>query len=428
MSELAASLRMRFQRRPALLLLVANVLAQSLSVLLAPVLTRLYSPAEFGVMGAVAALVMVFMPMTTGRLELAVARAPDEREAVDRLCLCLVVIVAMATLFGALTWWAVRQGQPAGLSVLGAWWYFVPLGLAFSGVYEVLAMEVSRRKLFEALSVSKLNQAVTGVGAQIALGLAGAGPVGLLLGFLLNQGAGIGKLARQLWRRGTQRTLPGVRQLAGIARRERRCMLLGSWSASLGIATRWSLPFVLAVWWDPVVGGYVFLAERLVGRPLLLVSTSLVPVFVSQVGQSLNGDRAGILPAFRRAVAGQAALAAAWAAAVTIAAPWVVAPVFGAAWAAAVPFIQAMAWVIAPTAALSAVSHILQLGERQGLDSVLSVVRAAATAAVVLIGHQQSLGAAPMLQILAAVHLVLGAVTFGIYLHAAIAMSRGARP
>src|SRR5215471_4080752 len=117
------------QQRPALMLLVANLGAQSISVVLSPLLSRIYSPQQFGLLGALTAVIMVGVPLTTGRYELALPRAKTEREAYAVILVCCAVIAFMTAVFGATAFMLTRSSGPAWTTPLREYWYFVPVCL-----------------------------------------------------------------------------------------------------------------------------------------------------------------------------------------------------------------------------------------------------------------------------------------------------------
>lgn len=409
--------------RPALLLLLANLLAQSISIGLSPVLTRIYTPADFGVFGAIAAIVTILTPLTNGRFELAIPRARSDHESLTLLYLCASTIGVMSMVFGGLMLGVTVVSTNPTVGLIRSYWYFVPLGLACTALYETLAMEASRRQEFYPLASSKLRQALSGVGSQIALGFAGAGAAGLLIGFIVNQAAGLTHLVKAFvlssYARGTVR----FAEVRAAAVRERRYPCYTSWSASLDQAAKWSLPLALSILWDPVIGGYAFLAERLVGRPLMLLSTSLLPVFVAQVSRALRENREQIVPAFNSAVKRQVLVSVIWTGCVVALAPLIVPPVFGEGWANSVPYIQAMALVVGPSSALHSVAHVVQMAGRQRLESSLVVFKLSAIVGVIYVGNRSSFSAVTVLLLLAAIQFCLSINTFFVYRRAARSMA-----
>ena len=76
----------------------------------------------------------------------------------------------------------------------------IPLGQFGGGAAYALANWAVRTKSFGDIAAMRLTQSVSLVAVQIALGLAGAGAPGLLVGDVAGRVSGSGRLARAAWR------------------------------------------------------------------------------------------------------------------------------------------------------------------------------------------------------------------------------------
>ena len=413
------------ERRPALTLFAGNVIAQSIGVALAPLLSRLYSPDDFGVLGALNALVMVSLPLVSLRYELGIPRAASERESLALLGVCGVAIAGMSALLG-LGCWGFGASSFAKQSALGGVIYFVPIVAFASAAFDVLAMEASRRGAHGLLARSKLSQSALGVGSQLVLGTLHFGALGLVVGFLVNQAAGITRLFRQLVLRH-----PAIAQLTGsdlraAAHQHRAYPLYTSWSSALDSASRWSLQLAISVFWDPTVGGFIFLAERVIGRPLLLVSTSLLPVFVGDFGRALHGAPQQLRAIFFGTLWRQTLISLVWTLCVVVLAPLTFGPLFGARWQPSVVYVQVMSLAIAPSAAIFPVGYTLQLLGRQRMESLM-VASKILLVTVALAGcYWLQTSALIALAVFAALQFLHALVRVALYAHAVTKLSSSA--
>ena len=74
--------------------------------------------------------------------------------------------------------------------------YLIPIGVLFGGSYRIIINWAYRNKDFKSISKTKLTQSIVGNGTKIGLGMFGIGPIGLILGQIFKEGAGIGTLSR----------------------------------------------------------------------------------------------------------------------------------------------------------------------------------------------------------------------------------------
>lgn len=351
--------------RSALLLLAGTVLGQAFSVLAAPLLTRLFTPEQFGVLATFSALLMLGLSFTSLRYNVALSSGVSDAESFQLLRLCLRVMVVTTAVVGLGAW--VMNEFAGERLVLGDIWWALPLGFAGLGAFDILCSEASRQRRYGDLAVTKIWQGLTGPLSQIALGLAGAGAVGLVIGYLAGQMAGVVRLYRALLPAHGGRGVPAFASLRALASKYREHPQFSSWAGMLGSASQGHL-LVLAMgaFYGPQYAGYCLLVDRIVGRPLLMVSSSLLHVFLGELaairrdgGEPLSGLFAGTL-------AKQLAVSLPWVALCAFAAPWVVGPIFGAAWVDAAPLIQVLALAFVPQAAVHAVAYTLQsLGRPQ---------------------------------------------------------------
>ncbi len=404
------------------MLLVANVTAQAVSVGLSPILSRIYSPGDFGMLGALTALIMICVPVTSWRYELAVLNAADDREAFEVLAVCAVAIVAMTGVFAALALFAQRVSPTTWAAGLGSYWYFLPICLGAVAFYEVLVMEASRARAMEPLASSKIMQAVAGVGGQIVFGVLGFGTLGLLLGFLINQAAGVTRLFRELVLGNPAKGAISWQRLRAVAAKHSQFPVYASWSSALDASTRWALQLAISTFWDPKVGGFIFLSDRIVGRPLYLMSTSLLPVYMGDLSHALRHDPKKVAAVFRDTLSKQTRFSLVWTAGVVAVAPWLITPVFGAEWSGAVRYVQLMALALAPTTTLHAVVHTLQLAGRQRQQSVLILSQSLVIVGALLVCHAGAIDALTTLSLFALIQFAFAAITYVLFRRAVAEM------
>jgi len=112
--------------------------AQVLTVLAAPLLTRLYSPEDFGLLAVYASMLALIGVISSLRYELAIPLPEDDGEAANVAALSLILVGLSALLTGALVW----QLGPAiadllGVPALAGYLWLLPVAVLLSGAYQV---------------------------------------------------------------------------------------------------------------------------------------------------------------------------------------------------------------------------------------------------------------------------------------------------
>jgi len=371
----------------ALQLLLGAILGQGVTVLVSPLLTRLFSPQEFGVLGAFTAIMTIFASLTTLRYELAFPTLKSDTEAFHLLVLCGISIAAMTVGTFAVTALLVHSGVSES-PWLKAYWVMIPLGLACVGGYNVLASEAVRLGRYGLMASTRIWQGLTSASMQVGAGLLAVGPLGLLLGYVVGQSGGmlsIWRTLRQVHRPHHRVDLAASRELAS---RYRSLPLFSSWAGVLDAAGNGHLlTLMMGALYGVEIVGYIFLAERIIGRPLMMTANSLLSVYVGEVSRLRHTQPAGIRRVFRSVLLRQSAITLAWVAVVVLVLPYAVEPLFGASWGGATPILQLMAIACVPQSIMQSVGNTLAMLDRQSLAAAWSVARVIAIALAIYLPH-----------------------------------------
>ena len=315
--------------RAVLTLLAGGALAQVLPLALGPWLTRLYSPAEFGIYHVFAAVAATLAVVACARYEFALPLAADEAEADALRVLSLWLLAgstALAAFVGVLWAWV----------VVAAWPLWLPVAVLVLGALSLATLLATRAQRFKALAAARVVQHG---GAALAQGLAGvaqAGVAGLIAAPLV---AALAALALLRLRAAGWLRVPRA-QLLGAARKHRDFPLLNTPHAFAGtLVDALSLSLVAASQ-GIAAAGLWGLAMRYLKAPATLiggaVSQALYPRLTGQGVALGRGD-------VRRTMATLAALSAPLVLLLWALGPWAFERAFGAAWRDAGDLARALA-------------------------------------------------------------------------------------
>ena len=396
--RLPASLRARLRRMRdhadrrsfswhVAVMLTGTVAGQAVSILLSPVLTRIFSPAEFGYLSVYSALLLIFGGIGSLGLDLAIPISLEETECANLLGLCGLSLIATTLAITAITYAIPAETlRQLSLGPVASYRYLLPLGFACLGGYYILTAVATRASAFKEIARTRISQGLSGPLSQIALGLLGFGTPGLVIGFVIGQSSGTFLLLSRcvLQRRDWMHVMswPGI---VSVARRYIGFPLFASWSRALDAAGSGMIMFVLfTACYSSRIAGFMFLSERVIWRPLLLVSSSLLQVFTGEAGKSVSQDPAQLRRRFYQVVPRQFLLVSAWMLLANLLAGWAFPLLFGAEWANAIPYLRAMSVAYWLQASLHPVSTTLQMLEYQLVAALWQVGRLTLVVAGVL--------------------------------------------
>ena len=274
-------------------LVSATAVGQAILLLATPLITRLYTPEQLGLLAIFMAIMAVIVVVSSLRYELAIPLPSNDGSARQVLFVAISFNWACALL--SLLAVAFFHNDIAKLSKapeLSQLLWLLPIGVLLGGGYKSFNYWAIRKKKYAQIGRTKVLQSVANVATQIAAGIAGLGAFGLILGQLIGQTAGVIRLAT-----GTRmRAKYSVASLRSI----RTKVMLRRYSnfpkydtpAALVDVLSVQLPNLLLVsLFSPAVGGLYVLAERVLSAPMGLVAQAVGQVLFGNCRESLkNGS------------------------------------------------------------------------------------------------------------------------------------------
>lgn len=267
--------------RSVLTLMTGTGLAQLLPILLSPVLTRLYTPQEFGVFALYGSICAILAVLVTGKYELAIVVPRHDSEAINLVAVTMLLsLVVSLVLLGVILLWDEPIISVLGQPEMRLWLYVVPFATWILGGYYALNYWANRRSRYKHMAVSRVLQSGGGSAIQLAAGMSKVGMLGLILGQLLGQLVSTLYLAKSLPRdeRGLFRRI-SLKRMKCVARRHigyPKFMVPGQ-VMSVG-ATEMPL-LLLSVFFGAGVAGFYSLAQRVMAAPLSLVANAIGDVY-----------------------------------------------------------------------------------------------------------------------------------------------------
>ena len=358
------------------LLTGGTLVGQGLFVLLSPLLSRLYSPAAFGIMGVFVSTVGVLASVATLRYELAIPLPSADKEAWLLVWSGALTTGVFGVFLSLLSFWigprylACFNIHFENVEQQHIFLLTLPLGVGILGIYQILTYWLIRYKRYRALAGSKVAIGGVTVGSQLGLGLLDSGGWGLVVGWILGRIAaiGVGMMAERpegvLWPRDAP-FFPGVNALLREMRRFVRFPLL-SMPASLMNAMGVELPLLMsASLFGPEVAGWFAFARRIVYGPMSLIGRSVSQVYVGSLCEAIGSCDQSALRLFDSISRRLFLLAVVPFGLLGLLAPWLFRWIFGPAWHVSGVLIQYLAPAYLVHFVVVPLSQTLNLLERQ---------------------------------------------------------------
>lgn len=375
MLRLVAAIQANEFGRKVLILMSGTALGQMAAALLSPVLTRLYSPEDFGKLSILMMVVAVLSVFTTLSFEFAIPVPPKDGDARALVGLALsltisvsavvaVVIVSFPQLLNALH-------LDSTLETL-----LIPISLAFAGGFAILNYWSIRQSAFHAISISKGVLGFSIVGIQILLGLVLANTSwGLLAGYVLGQFVALTCLFLLSKARPNFAAL-SLQGLYNTATQYRRFALVGTPAELTNRIGAQAPIFLIAQFYTPVEVGWLALTNRILQAPVMLISQSVAQAYTNEFSKLLReSDYGKMLPLFWRITHSQLIIAVVLFLPIGLISPFIFPTLFGSEWAVSGWFAAALAAAFAIQYVANCTGDTPYLIERQDLQMAREVVR-----------------------------------------------------
>lgn len=354
--------------RNVLTLMTGTTLAQAIPIAAMPLLTRLYTPEDFGVLALYMSIAGMISVVITARYEIAVMLPEREEDAASLVALsvCIAGVISLVLLAVILFFNEDIQGLLNNRAI-GPWLYLLPITVFVTGMWQALNYWNNRAKKFKRLAVSRVAQGGGMSLAQFVLNGLSAG--GLVVGYLVGQISGLLVFMTRTWRE--DRTVLSKVSLLSMLENARRYSKFPKYSmlgALLDNAAVQMPVLMLSKFYDTHVVGIFSLTFRALNLPMSLIATSFSQVLFQRfvVLQRDNPER--LAPFVLKLFVGLLGLMVPLVAFVWILGPDLFALVFGESWrqagdyATILIFAVAIRFAVSPLSTVLAMDHNIKIG------------------------------------------------------------------
>lgn len=150
--------------RNVLTLMTGTTIAQAIPIAISPILTRIYSPEDFGILALYISIVSFVAIIVTARYEMAIVLPKTDEEAINILALSLAImfLIVLLTTFTIILFHE-KILRLLNAQEIGNLLYLVPLSILLTGLNQTFNYWANRKKYFGSISSSQISQSI-GIG------------------------------------------------------------------------------------------------------------------------------------------------------------------------------------------------------------------------------------------------------------------------
>lgn len=253
-----------------------TVLAQGITFAATPLLSRLFSPDDFGVLGAFVAILTILISFSSLKYELAIPQASIKKHTLELVFLCMyinLVVSFFVAVVLSLLW--VFDFYYAGMYL-----WILPLAVFFAGSFQVATYYSIKEKDFYLLSKANVGRSSAQAALQIVSGFFSLGGGALVVSYVFSQALGsLEILYRAL--KGTE--TPSPSRLLVLSRKYIRFPAFSASASTLNAAATNSLPFLIIYFWTVGEAGVFALTQRAMGVPMAFLGAAIANVYLAEL-------------------------------------------------------------------------------------------------------------------------------------------------
>jgi O-antigen/teichoic acid export membrane protein len=270
-------------------LVSGSIVAQILGILLIPIITRIYSPDDFGVYQLFLSISGILVAFSCLSYQLAIMLPKEDEDSANLVALCFILVTIISIVSGSFfiifSDWI---GQILNTPEISGYLIFLPLIVFLNGIFLGITYWLTRRKRFGINATAQIVNSFSSKVVQIAVGLYSASSTGLIAGSIVSAIASLAVVFKQI-----KDDLPIFRKVTlknirSLAIRYKRFPMFTSWSTGANTISTQIAPLLLAYYFSPEVVGYYAIASMVVFLPMGIIGSATSQVFFQKACDEKN--------------------------------------------------------------------------------------------------------------------------------------------
>ena len=257
------------------LMILSSGIAQVILIITTPIITRLYSPAEFGEFTIFSNIAMILIPIINARYDLLIVNAKNDRSAnilsqISFLISLLILLILIPIL------------------AISAWLYpnfildfiFIIIMLFLVSLTNIFTNYLNKERKYKVLSLINVFRAGSMALLQIIFGLLALGSLGLIIGFSLSYIAGI-TLGYKTFKKHFN-IVRDKEETKALFLENKNQLVYSTPSILLNSLSFSVVVFFIGILYTNTEVGIYGMAIRVLGIPVTIISLGLSKIFMQQ--------------------------------------------------------------------------------------------------------------------------------------------------
>lgn len=351
--------------------------AQVLNALLSTIITRIYSPEQYGVLTAFTAILGILSISASLDYQNAIPIAEDDDEAINVFALSSVILLLIVLLITTvLALFGDSLLQLLDKEAISSYKYLIPVGVLLTGLYKICLQWNYRERNYKIISKTRINQSIASNATKLTMGLMKCGSIGLILAYIISESSGITTLfSTMIKKKKSLFSKLTLQRIKYVMKRYRKFPIYSApnnYIYTVGI----ELPIILLTsFFGTSVAGSYGLANSVTSMPMVLIGNSISQVFYSEAAKIGRNNPQKIKNLALKLMKQIALIGLIPLVALILFGPSLFSFVFGQRWYDAGVYSQVLSIVIYFHFVITPINRVLEIFERQRDSLLLNLVR-----------------------------------------------------
>lgn len=275
--------------RNVVTLMTGTTIAQAIPIAATPILTRVYSPEDFGVLALFMAITAVLGAIANGKYELAVMLPKSNEESLNIVYLSAIISSVFSFFLLLIVVFASREiatffGEPK----IKNWLYLVPFTVFAIGIYNALLIYNNRLKKYRDISISAVSKSGGQSLTQVALGLLKITNGGLIIGQVVSFFIGHVVLIKNLLKENDLKASFNMDVVRRMAKVHIKFPKFSMPSVFLNATNLNSASFMITSIFSVSTLGFYSLTQRIIGIPAKVIGNSFSQIYYQKASEQYN--------------------------------------------------------------------------------------------------------------------------------------------
>jgi O-antigen/teichoic acid export membrane protein len=269
--------------RNVLTLMTGTTIAQAIPIAISPILTRIYTPEDFGLYALFISITLIIASIVSGRYELAIVLPKKDDDAINILALGFIITVCLSVFFLII----VILFDNYFITFFNNekivfWLYLSPITVFLIGLFNLLQYFNNRKKNYKNIANATIVKSIVLSVVQLLMGFMHLGISGLISGQIISQIFANIILLKKIINYKLFISKVKIMKIIALAKRYKDFPKFSMWAVLANTLSLNLINILISSLYSIATLGFYSLVQRVLGMPSTLIGRSIGQVFFQE--------------------------------------------------------------------------------------------------------------------------------------------------